>query len=128
AASEAARKTGATKGEQNRAYKKAMSRLQNDFFDEVGMFSGLTRLGPAKRRLTRSGWHQEQAAAVAASKAMATAEKQLAEARAAMGEASGAKADLASAMSEAMASLDRAKAEALAGAEKAKAEAKACLL
>lgn len=128
AASEAARKTGATKGEQNRAYKKAMSRLQNDFFDEVGMFSGLTRLGPAKRRLTRSGWHQEQAAAVAASKAMATAEKQLAEARAAMGEASGAKADLASAMSEAMASLDRAKAEALAGAEKAKAEAKAAAL
>jgi DNA repair exonuclease SbcCD ATPase subunit len=56
---------------------------------------------------------------------MATAEKQLAEARAAIGEASGAKADLASAMSEATASLDRAKAEALAGAEKAKAEAKA---
>ena len=125
AASEAARKTGATKGEQNRAYKRAMSHLQSDFFDEVGMFSGLTRLGPKKRRLTRSGWHQEQAAAVAASKAMATAEKQLAEARAAIGEASGAKADLASAMSEATASLDRAKAEALAGAEKAKAEASA---
>ena len=47
AASEAARKTGATKGEQNRAYKRAMSHFQSDFFDEVGMFSGLTRLGPA---------------------------------------------------------------------------------
>lgn len=128
AASEAARKTGATKGEQNRAYKKAMSRLQNDFFDEVGMFSGLTRLGPAKRRLTRSGWHHEQAAAVAAGKAIAMAEKQIAEAKEALAEASGAKADMASAMSEAMSSLDRAKAEAFAGAEKAKAEAKAAAL
>lgn len=123
AASEAARKAGATKGQQNRAYKRAMSHLQNDFFDEVAMFSGLTRLGPARRRLTRSGWHQEQAAAVAAGKAMAMAEKQMAEAKAAMAEASGAKADAASAMAEAMASLDRAKAEAMAGAEKAKADA-----
>ena len=59
---------------------------------------------------------------------MAMAEKQMAEARADMVEASDAKADMASAMAEAMASLDRAKADALAGAEKAKAETKAAAL
>ena len=127
----AAMKSKAGGGEikdQRHAYCEAMRALQDDFFEKVGARYGLARLGPKKRRLTRSGWHQEQAAAVAASKAMAMAENQLAEARAAIGEASGAKADLAEAMAEAMASLDRAKAEAFAGAEKAKAEAKAAAL
>ena len=109
--------------DQSRAYCEAMRALQDDFFEKVGARYGLTRLGPGKRRLTRPGWHHEQAAAVAAGKAMAMAEKQMAMARAAMAEASGVKADMAEAMAEAMASLDRAKAEASAGAEKAKAAA-----
>lgn len=114
--------------DQRNAYCEAMRGLQDDFFDKIGARYGLTRLGPKKRRLTRAGWHQEQAAAVAAGKAMAMSEKQMAEARAAMVEASGAKADMASAMAEAMASLEKAKADALAGAEKAKAETKAAAL
>ena len=109
--------------DQSRAYCEAMRALQDDFFEKVGARYGLTRLGPGKRRLTRQGWHHEQAAAVAAGKAMAAAQKQTAEARVAIAEASGVKADIASALAEATASLDRAKAEAMAGAEKAKADA-----
>jgi hypothetical protein len=111
--------------DQHRAYCEAMRSLQDDFFEKLGARYGLARLGPKKRRLTRSAWHHDQAAAAAAGKAMAMAERQMAEARAAMAEASGAKVEIVEAMAAAVASLDKAKAEAMGHAATAKAEAKA---
>ena len=72
AAASAAKARGEAKGDQNKAYKEAMRGFQGDFFTQVGAKHGLTRIGPAKRRLTRSGWVAEQTAA----KAMAEARKQ----------------------------------------------------
>ena len=69
-----AKAQGLVKGEQNKAYKAAMRGLQDDFFEHVGMRYGLNRLGPAKRRLTRSGWVAEQATMQALSKTIRTAE------------------------------------------------------
>lgn len=51
---------GAVKGEQNRAYKRAMREFQNRYFAAVGMRHGQTRLGPGRRRLTRAQWKAEQ--------------------------------------------------------------------
>ena len=48
------------KGEQNLAYISAMRNFQDHFSKYVGQFFGLARLGPGKRRLTRSQWHAEQ--------------------------------------------------------------------
>ncbi|MEJ6850163.1 hypothetical protein V3589_28660 [Sinorhizobium fredii] len=44
----------------DRAYKTAMRNWQDSYFLAVGMPAGLTRLGPAKRRLSRAEWHQER--------------------------------------------------------------------
>lgn len=44
----------------DRAYKDAMREWQDGYFRAVGMSAGLTRLGPAKRRLSRVEWHQER--------------------------------------------------------------------
>lgn len=44
----------------DRAYVEAMRDLLNDFHDKVAIPSGLTRLGPQKRRLTRAEWQREQ--------------------------------------------------------------------
>ena len=43
------------------AYKAAMRRMQDSFFESVGVASGLARLGPGRRRLTRDQWRAEQA-------------------------------------------------------------------
>lgn len=47
------------KGAQNSAYKEAMKAYQDEFFKKVGMKSGLLRLGPGKRRLTRKAYLEE---------------------------------------------------------------------
>lgn len=44
----------------DRAYKAAMREWQDGYFRSVGMPAGLTRLGPAQRRLSRAEWHQER--------------------------------------------------------------------
>ncbi|MCZ7850362.1 plasmid recombination protein [Agrobacterium salinitolerans] len=44
----------------DRAYIEAMRDLQNDFHEKVAIPSGLTRIGPQKRRLTRAEWQREQ--------------------------------------------------------------------
>lgn len=49
--------------EKMRAYKNAMRALQDDYFESVGKLCGLTREGANKRRLSRSAWKVEQAAA-----------------------------------------------------------------
>ena len=60
----------ATKQEQNLAFCEAMRALQDDFSHHVGQCFGLARLGPGKRRLTRSAWKAEQAQAEALKQAL----------------------------------------------------------
>jgi len=70
AAKEAVMKAGPAEGEDSKAhnkrgdkeYRSAMSAWQDRYFEKVGLPSGLTRLGPGKRRLSREGWKAEQAA------------------------------------------------------------------
>jgi hypothetical protein len=112
AAAVAAKEAGGAKGAQNAAYIKAMRAFQDDFFAEVGCRYGLTRLGPARRRLTRAEWHAEQQNAVAKAVAMTKADEMTAEAV--------EFSTLAAAM---RAEADAAKESALAAAEIAKAEA-----
>ncbi|CTQ73637.1 plasmid recombination protein [Roseibium alexandrii] len=47
----------------DRAYRDAMRRWQDSYHKNVGVPSGLTRLGPARRRLSREAWQAEQVAA-----------------------------------------------------------------
>ena len=47
------------------AYKSALRAMQDEFWRGVGLPSGLARLGPGRRRLSRAAWRAEQAAAVA---------------------------------------------------------------
>src|SRR5690606_2693934 len=51
------------------AYKAALREWQDSYWQHVGLPSGLTRLGPARRRLTREEWHAEQVACRAAKQA-----------------------------------------------------------
>lgn len=55
-----AKVSGKLKGEQNQAYKAAMREFQDEFNREVAMGLGLTRIGPGRRRLSRSAWVAEQ--------------------------------------------------------------------
>lgn len=55
-----AKAEGLAKGDQNNAYKAAMRSWQDSYFDSVGAQNGLTRIGPARRRLSRDEWKQEQ--------------------------------------------------------------------
>ena len=59
-ASKQAKEDGKKKGEQNLAYIEAMRRFQDEFSGKVAMTHGLTRIGPARRRLTRSEWNKEK--------------------------------------------------------------------
>lgn len=44
----------------DQAYRAAMREWQDSYSREVGMLAGLTRLGPARRRLSRAEWQAEQ--------------------------------------------------------------------
>lgn len=59
-ASKQAKIDGKKKGEQNLAYIGAMRAFQDEFSKKVAMAHGLTRIGPARRRLTRAQWHAEK--------------------------------------------------------------------
>lgn len=114
AAAAAAKAQGQAKGEQNKAYKEAMRGFQSDFFTQVGAKHGLTRIGPAKRRLTRSGWVAEQTAA----KAMAEARRQ---AEAAQIDAAAMIRRAEEAAKVALAEADRVAAEVIEAAKARKA-------
>jgi hypothetical protein len=58
----------------DRAYRHAMREWQNSYHRDVGISSGLTRLGPGRRRLTRDAWRAEQAQARALKSARAKAQ------------------------------------------------------
>nr|WP_192960554.1 plasmid recombination protein [Pseudomonas syringae group genomosp. 3] len=80
AAAAEAKAQGKAKGLQNQAYKSAMRTYQDDFYDQVGIEHGFTRLGPGKRRLTREEWKQEQHQAAYASAAIGKAKAMTCEA------------------------------------------------
>ncbi|TBF94520.1 hypothetical protein ELG83_10500 [Rhizobium leguminosarum] len=58
----------------NGAYQEAMRGWLDDYHAKVGQPSGLLRLGPRKRHLTRAAWHEEKRQAVALKEALAKAE------------------------------------------------------
>lgn len=58
----------------DRAYREAMRGFQDSYWESVGLPSGLARVGPARRRLTRDAWQAEQAVVVTTAKAMEAAE------------------------------------------------------
>lgn len=69
---------GGLKGLQNQAYKAAMRGFQDEFYERVGIEHGFTRIGPAKRRLTREEWKLEQIQAAAAARAIEVAKASVA--------------------------------------------------
>lgn len=52
------------------AYRQAMREWQDGYWEQVGLPSGLARLGPGRRRLSRSKWQAEKAAAAATRQAL----------------------------------------------------------
>ena len=57
----------------DKAYKSALRGMQDSFWQSVGLPSGLARLGPARRRLTRAEWKAEQAGMAATAVALRVA-------------------------------------------------------
>lgn len=64
---------GGEKTKSNAVYRDVMRGFQDEYYDAVGAPSGMTRIGPGKRRLTREAWkcEQQQAEAIAAQHARA---------------------------------------------------------
>lgn len=54
----------------DRAYQAAMREWQDRYWEQVAGPSGMARLGPGRRRLTRAEWHEEQAASRSVRKAL----------------------------------------------------------
>jgi hypothetical protein len=123
-----AKAQGLKKGDQNRAYKAAMRGFQDDFYEKVGIEHGFTRIGPARRRLTREEWKLEQVEAAAAARAIAVATEKVrvSEARSVdiLAKATGGAAGIeGAAQKEAQDLRDKAKKDALGTAKKALIEA-----
>jgi hypothetical protein len=51
---------GGCKLDQKKAHSAAMKQLQDDYYQEVGAKHGLTRIGPARQRLTRAEWKEQK--------------------------------------------------------------------
>ena len=64
---------------QNAAYREAMTNFQNEYQNSVGLWHGLSRLGPRLRRMTRSAWKAEKAS-LASNRAAFDAVKEITEA------------------------------------------------
>ena len=74
----------------NRVYRAAMREMQDGFWRSVGIPCQLTRIGPARRRLTRAAWHAEKAGVAAAAEAIQVTHTARMEAEAAKQEAASA--------------------------------------
>ncbi len=75
-------KKNACKGsttEKNAVYNDAMRAWQDAYFKEVSMDHGLARIGPGRRRLSRSEWQAEKAAYLAIAHAKKAAEEKVIE-------------------------------------------------
>lgn len=58
----------------NAAYGAAMREWLDDYHRKVGQSSGLTRMGPGRRHLSRAAWHEEKRQAAALKEALTRAE------------------------------------------------------
>ena len=90
----------------DQTYKSTMRAFQDDYHAHVGQDSGLTRVGPSRRRLPRSAWLEEKSQAKALGTANLRAKKAIAEAEVAASKAREAydrtaRADAATTRSEA---------------------------
>jgi hypothetical protein len=70
---------GGSKRDQKKAHSAAMKKLQDDYYEDVGAKHGLTRIGPARQRLTRAEWKEQKRQA----ESLAAAHKLAADAKAA---------------------------------------------
>jgi hypothetical protein len=68
-AAEKAAEAGGKGSDQKKAYKAAMVRLQDDYYDYVSAKFGLVRIGPRIQRLTRTEWKEKQRQAEALAQA-----------------------------------------------------------
>nr|WP_277869653.1 plasmid recombination protein [Vibrio tasmaniensis] len=68
--------TSATAKEKMRAYKDAMRKFQEEYYESVGIPCGLTKEGPRKRRLTRQQWKLEKSASIRLAKVLKQTVKQ----------------------------------------------------
>jgi len=122
-------KTANARGD--KAYKSALRGMQDDFWQHVGLPSGLSRLGPARRRLTRAEWKAEQAGMAATATALRVAHDAEERAASAVQEAETVTTEMSVRVQEATGLEARAKTAAqraaamVANAKKAAADAKA---
>ena len=70
AASQAVQDAGGTRKEQGIAYAAGCRALQDAYHEQVAVACGLARVGPRRRRLSRSEWQAEQVANEAAARAI----------------------------------------------------------
>ena len=105
----------------DRAYREAMRGLQDGYWEAVGLPSGLARVGPARRRLTRDAWQAEQAAVGATARALDVAGVARAEADAATADRAAAEARAAALATAGAAYVAAARAEAAKAKEAADA-------
>jgi len=61
--------------EGDRAYRESMRAFQDDYYTAVGVECGLTRIGPARRRLSREAWQEEKQASVKVAASIAEAKE-----------------------------------------------------
>jgi hypothetical protein len=52
--------SGGTKRDQRQAHNAEMKKLQDDYYEDVGVKFGLTRVGPRRQRLTRAEWWEQK--------------------------------------------------------------------
>lgn len=78
---------GGEKKKSNAVYRDTMRLFQDEYYDAVGAPCGMTRIGPAKRRLSRAEWHLEKMQAVQVAEQFARAKGLEAEASQVLAEA-----------------------------------------
>lgn len=111
---------GVKKGERNKAYIAAMRSFQDGYYAAVGAPNGMTRIGPARRRLTREEWKLEQLQAEAISAKMEQANAMMVHAQ---DHVKGAVIDVAALKAQALAEARAINGQALKAADKAHADA-----
>jgi DNA repair exonuclease SbcCD ATPase subunit len=71
------KEAGGTPLEQKKAYQEAMRRFQDDYYEQVAVRFGLTRLGPRRQRLSRSQWKEQKRQAASLAHAQAQIQEQI---------------------------------------------------
>lgn len=111
---------GVKKGERNKAYIGAMRSFQDGYYNAVGAPNGMTRIGPARRRLTREEWKLEQLQAEVIGAKMEQANAMMDHAQ---DHVKGAEINVAALKAHALAEARAINEKALKAADKAQADA-----